>query len=229
MPNQILLVEDEHNVASFIVRVLSEEGYKVTLAPDGTSGLEMARQHPYALLILDIMLPGISGLEVCRQLRAAGSTTPVLMLTALATTENIVMGLDSGADDYLGKPFRVNELMARVRSLLRRSGEGQQMSRQMSLGPLNMDLDRKSVTRDGQAIQLTATEFRLLEYLMKNRNRVVSRMDILEQVWGVDFNMGTNVVDVYVNYLRKKIDRDNEDKLIHTVIGMGYILKENGV
>jgi len=221
----ILLVEDEHNVASFVLRGLTEEGYTVSLAPDGNTGLDMAMNNRFGLIILDIMLPGISGIEICRQLRASGNQTPILMLTALGTTENIVAGLDNGADDYLVKPFRIHELMARIRSLLRRTGDD--MSAQLlSLGPLQMDTARKSVHRDGRPITLTATEYRLLEYLMKNRSRVVSRMDILEHVWGVDFNMGTNVVDVYVNYLRRKIDKDMDQKLIHTVVGMGYILKE---
>lgn len=226
----ILLVEDEPNVASFIVRGLSEEGYTVSLAPDGHTGMEMATKHVFGMILLDIMLPGINGLEICRQLRATGNTTPVLMLTALGTTENIVTGLDSGADDYLVKPFRLAELLARIRSLLRRNGDVDIAgSAQLTIAGLVLNTERKTVIREGQAIQLTATEFRLLEYLMRNQNRVLSRMDILEHVWGVDFNMGTNVVDVYVNYLRKKIDKDTDDKLIHTVIGMGYVMKQESI
>lgn len=229
----ILLVEDEASVASFIIRSLTEEGYEVSLAPEGNLGLTMALSHPFRLIILDVMLPGISGIEVCRQLRAAGNTTPVLMLTALGSTENLVAGLDSGADDYLSKPFKLAELLARIRSLARRTPpaavpEAAQAAEKniLRIADLTLDLDEKTALRGGVPIDLTATEFRLLEYLMQNQRRVLSRMDILEKVWGVEFNMNTKVVDVYINYLRKKVDKNFEPRLIHTAVGMGYILKE---
>ncbi|MBN9483980.1 MAG: DNA-binding response regulator [Bacteroidetes bacterium 43-93] len=225
--NNILLVEDEASVASLIIRSLAEEGYEVSLAPDGQTGLDMATQNSFDLLILDIMLPGINGLGLCKRIRANGDTTPILMLTALGTTQNIVAGLDSGADDYLVKPYKLAELLARVRSMIRR-GKGSAAAsdtEKIKVADLELNLQDKTATRSGQKIDLTATEYRLLKYLMTNARRLVSRMDMLEHVWGVDFNMNTKVVDVYVNYLRKKIDKDHEQKLIHTVVGMGYILK----
>lgn len=227
--NNILLVEDEAHVASLIIRSLSEEGYEVSLAPDGNTGLEMATRNDFDLVILDIMLPGINGLEVCRRLRANGNKKPILMLTALGTTENIVTGLDSGADDYLVKPYKLAELLARVRSMIRRGStipEIEEAVEKKQLADLVLDLKEKTATRGGKKIDLTATEYRLLKYMLANKRRVLSRMDILEHVWGIDFNMNTKVVDVYVNYLRKKIDKDFDNKLVHTVIGMGYVLKE---
>lgn len=230
--NNILLVEDEVHVASLIIRSLSEEGYEVSLAPDGSTGLDMALQNEFNLIILDIMLPGINGLEVCRKIRATGSTVPILMLTALGTTQNIVTGLDSGADDYLVKPYKLAELLARVRSMIRRGGtsnngaEREEKADKLQLSDLTLNLSDKTAMRGGIKIDLTATEYRLLKYLLTNKKKLVSRMDILESVWGVNFNMNTKVVDVYVNYLRKKIDKDFDTKLVHTVIGMGYILKE---
>lgn len=225
--NNILLVEDEASVASLIIRSLAEEGYEVSLAPDGQTGLDMATRNSFDLLILDIMLPGINGLDLCKRIRANGDTTPILMLTALGTTQNIVAGLDSGADDYLVKPYKLAELLARVRSMIRR-GKGNAAAsdtEKIKVADLELNLQDKTAIRSGQRIDLTATEYRLLKYLMTNARRLVSRMDMLEHVWGVDFNMNTKVVDVYVNYLRKKIDKDHEQKLIHTVVGMGYILK----
>lgn len=227
--NNILLVEDEVHVASLIMRSLTEEGYEVSLAPDGTTGLDMALQNNFDLLILDIMLPGINGLEVCRKIRASGSKVPILMLTALGTTQNIVTGLDNGADDYMVKPYKLAELLARVRSMIRRRGglpEREEHTEKMQLADLVLNLADKTATRGGRKIDLTATEYRLLKYMLANKRRLLSRMDILEAVWGIDFNMNTKVVDVYVNYLRKKIDKDFDRKLVHTVIGMGYILKE---
>lgn len=231
---RILVVEDEPAVATLIKRALDEEGYEVSIAPDGNTGWDYLQRFTYNAALLDVMLPGINGLEICRRARDAGNTTPILMLTALGTTDNIVMGLDSGADDYLTKPFKVAELLARVRSLTRRKVATAATNSQPHL-PKNtltqygivVDLDEKTVMRDGVKIELTATEFRLLEYLLQNARRVVSRMDILEKVWGYDFEMNTKVVDVYINYLRKKIDNQTfSTKLIHTVVGMGYILKE---
>lgn len=223
---KILLIEDEQNVLSMIQRGLSEEGYEVSVAMDGSSALDMAQRHRFDLLILDIMLPGMNGLEVCKAIRQRHIQTPVLMLTALGTTENVVSGLDSGADDYLVKPFKFAELQARIRALLRRP-QWKGNSHILKIANLELDQDSKSVHRDGQPIRLTSTEFKLLEHFMQNKRKVLSRADLLDQVWGINFNMGTNVVDVYVNYLRKKIDKDYTPRLIHTVIGMGYVMKES--
>ncbi len=223
---KVLLIEDEPNVASFVKRGLTEEGYQVTVSMDGHSGQEMALAYPFDLILLDLMLPGINGLELCRMLRKQRIQTPILMLTALGSTENIVTGLDSGADDYLVKPFEFAELMARIRTLIRRkNGSSLSEQHQLRLADLELDTASKIIRRQGQQIMLTATEFRLLEYFMRNQKRVLSRIEILENVWNIDFNMSTNVVDVYVNYLRKKIDKDFDPKLIHTVVGMGYVMK----
>jgi DNA-binding response OmpR family regulator len=207
-----------------VCKGLTEDGYTVSVAPDGNIGLQMSAAHPYDLYIIDIMLPGINGLELCRQIRKTKNNHPILMLTALGTTENIVTGFEYGADDYMVKPFKFAELRARIRALIRRS-TGHTEENKLRIASLELDLDAKRVKREDNEIILTSTEYRLLEYLLKNQGKVVSRMDLLENVWGVDFNMATNVVDVYVNYLRKKIDKDYEPKLIHTVIGMGYIMK----
>lgn len=224
---KILVIEDEQSVSSFIKKGLEEHGHEVTQAFDGSMGIRMASQNQYDLIILDIILPGINGLEVCQKLREQGDTQiPVLMLTALAATDDIVTGLDAGADDYLKKPFKFKELLARVRALTRRKNLAT-TSNQLSVADLQLDLDSKTVTRDNKPIKLTAREFNLLEYLIRNKGRVVSRVDILENVWEVNFDMGTNVIDVYVNYLRNKIDKHFSPKLIHTVVGMGYVLKEN--
>lgn len=223
---KVLLVEDEVNVASFIQRGLSEAGYEVTVAMDGDTGYSLASTHEFAIILLDVMLPGMNGLDVCRRLRQANNYTPVLMLTALGSTENVVTGLDNGADDYLVKPFKFAELQARIRSLIRRNFVAVERPDVLSISDLIVNASAKTVQRGGKAIALTATEYRLLEYMLKNQRKVLSRMEILEHVWGIDFNMGTNVVDVYVNYLRKKLDKGGSLPLIHTVIGMGYIMKE---
>lgn len=224
----ILVVEDDNSVASLIVRSLTEEGYNVSLAPDGQFAWDMLNQSTFDLIMLDIMLPKINGLELCKMIRNAGIDSQILMLTALGSTQNIVSGLDSGADDYLVKPYKLEELLARVRSMIRRRSSSTVASSDddpLRFEDLTLDVKEKMATRAGKRIALTATEYRLLEYLLKNKKRVLSRMDILESVWGVDFDMNTKVVDVYVNYLRKKIDNGFDKKLIHTVIGMGYILK----
>ncbi|WP_160711696.1 response regulator transcription factor [Chitinophaga solisilvae] len=229
---KLLLIEDEPAVVSVITRGLSEAGYEVSVALDGASGLRMALDNPsFLLIILDVMLPGMNGIEVCRALRKEQLATPILMLTALGTTENIVMGLDSGADDYLVKPFKLAELEARIRSLLRRKSSAippqQESTSLLQLADLELNTDTKSASRQGKNIQLTATEYRLLEFLLKNPRKVLSRMEILEHVWGIDFNMNTKVVDVYINYLRKKINKHSQQELIQTVTGLGYMLREN--
>ncbi|WP_432413105.1 response regulator transcription factor [Rasiella sp. SM2506] len=226
MAKKILVIEDEPNVAAFISQGLKESGYTVFVAYDGVAGLELLKQKEIDLVVLDIILPGIDGLEVAKTIRQIGyESLPIIMLTALGTTENVVKGLDSGADDYLIKPFKFKELLARIRARTRKKNVIGNSNHILTIDDLDLDMDAKIVKRADIEIKLTSTEFRLLEYLLKNRNRVLSRVDILENVWDINFNMGTNVVDVYVNYLRNKIDKKFEVKLIHTVIGMGYILK----
>ncbi|MGC4103807.1 response regulator transcription factor [Ferruginibacter sp.] len=222
---KVLLVEDEPNVAGLINKGLTEQGYSITVAPDGSLGLELALNNSFDVIILDIMLPNMSGMELCRQLRQKKILTPILFLTALGTTENIVAGLNAGGDDYLLKPFKFAELEARLRSLYRRNQQLPKEDTVLRAGNLSIDLDAKLIYYAGEPVSLTSTEFRLLEFFIKNKNRVLSRIELLENVWGIDFNLGTNVVDVYVNYLRKKVDKDPEQKIIHTVIGMGYMLK----
>ena len=222
----LLLVEDDPSIVSVISRGLSEEGFNVSVAPDGLVGKQMALQGSFELIILDIMLPGINGLELCKLIKGEQPNTPVIMLTALGTTENVVTGLDNGADDYLVKPFKFAELFARIRMLLRRYKGSVSQDQIINIADLQVNVTAKTVKRAGEDITLTATEYRLLEYLAQNRSKILSRIDILENVWDIDFNLGTNVVDVYVNYLRKKIDKKAAQKLIHTVVGLGYVLKD---
>lgn len=222
---KVLLIEDEPALSSVIVRGLTEASIETSVAADGIIGLEMSSKYHFDLIILDVMLPGMNGIQVCREIRKINDVVPILMLTALSSTENIVTGLDSGADDYLIKPFKFAELEARIRTLLRRSNMVPSAKDVVVLGDLEVNTLSKIVKRKDQEIQLTATEYRLLEYFIQHQNRVLSRIQILENVWDIDFNMGTNVVDVYVNYLRKKIDVNFDSKLIHTVFGMGYMLK----
>ncbi len=223
---KILIVEDEPKVAAFLKKGLSEQGYEVELAYDGTVGVKLALEQEFDLVILDVILPGISGVEVCRQIREAKSNLFILMLTALGSTDEKIMGLDSGADDYLVKPFEFQELLARIRALSRRSQEGAKREI-LRIADLEMDLLKKAVTRSGVHISLTAREFGLLQYLLRNKGRVVSRVDIIEHVWETSFDTGSNVIDVYINFLRKKIDKDYPTKLIHTLVGMGYVIKES--
>lgn len=232
---KILVVEDEMNVAEVLKRGLTEEGYDTELAFDGMIGLRLARTGKYDLIVLDVNLPLLNGLELCKQLRETDELTPVLMLTALGMSDDIVAGLESGADDYLSKPFRFNELYARIRALTRRrkltpvepvtAGSEEQHSEQFTLADLEMDLDAREVRRANKKIQLTAKEYALLEYLVKNTGKVRSRQEIAEAVWGLNFETGTNFIDVYINYLRNKIDKRFTPKLIHTVTGFGYVLK----
>ncbi len=227
---KILLVEDDLMVAELVRKTLNDAGYEVTLALDGESALDYITKFDYHLFIFDIMLPGINGINLCNHCKSKKIATPILMLTALSTTDNIIHGLDSGADDYLTKPFKIAELLARIRSLLRRgtavNHELKTEINTLRYADVLMNLDEKSVQRNGAIIDFTVTEFRLLEYFLKNPRRVVSRIDILENVWGYDFTMNTKVVDVYVNYLRKKLEANDRTKLIQTVVGMGYILRE---
>lgn len=227
---KILLVEDETSVVDFVKKGLTECNYEVAVAFDGTSALKMVRSYTFDLIILDIMLSDKNGLEVCNEIRISGFRKPILFLTALGAAENIAHGLNTGADDYLVKPFKFIELQARINALLRRADPLEvpvsQKKNIHMLSNLIVDDDAKTVTRNGATINLTATEYRLLLVLIQNKGKVVSRAVLLENAWDIHFNLGTNVVDVYINYLRKKIDADTKDKLIHTVVGMGYVLKE---
>jgi DNA-binding response OmpR family regulator len=223
---KVLLAEDDPHVADILNRGLTENGYQLSVAPDGSIALQMAMAHQFDVLILDIMLPGINGIEVCNRLRSHKINTPILFLTALGTTENIVAGLNAGGDDYLVKPFKFAELEARLKSLNRRRSLVIQEDEDIQqIDNISINFKSKLIYLDEKPVTLTSTEFRLLEFFVRNKNRVLSRMEILEKVWGVDFNMGTNVVDVYVNYLRKKLNTNPDKKLIQTVVGMGYMLK----
>jgi two-component system copper resistance phosphate regulon response regulator CusR len=223
---KILIVEDEPNVVSVLTRGLNGEGFETSVAPDGSIALEMIATHTFDLIVMDIMLPGVNGIDLCKQVKNKYPFTPIIMLTALGTTENIVTGLDNGADDYLVKPFKIAELCARMRTILRRFTASQTIDEIITIGNLQLNIQAKTVVRGNKEITLTATEYRLLQFFAKNKNKTLSRIDILENVWDIDFNMGTNVVDVYVNYLRKKIDKGFDNNLIHTIVGLGYMLKE---
>jgi two-component system copper resistance phosphate regulon response regulator CusR len=222
---KILVVEDEPKVASFIKQGLEEQRNIVDLVTDGVLGQKRAIENNYDVVILDVMLPKISGFDICKNIRTAGVDTPVLMLTALNTTDDKLIGFDMGADDYLVKPFEFKELLARLKALTKRNIVDTKSSR-MAVGDLVVDFDAKVVKRSGKLIDLTHKEFELLVFLMKNLNKVVSRSDISETVWDIHFDTRTNVIDVYINFLRKKIDKDYNPKLIHTVVGMGYMLKD---
>ena len=222
---KILLVEDEINIASFIERGLQEFGHKVRVANDGQAGWELVQQEDFQLLILDIIMPKMNGLQLCKQYRQTyGYQSPVIMLTALGTTDDIVNGLDAGADDYLVKPFSFQELEARIKALLRRTGAEPAVPL-LSCGDLTLDPSSHRAIRGKVVIDLTVKEYRLLEYLIRNQGTAQSRLTLLKNVWDKNFDTNTNVVDVYVNYLRSKIDKDFDRKLIRTVVGVGYMME----
>lgn len=226
---KILIIEDDAHVCAFVKKGLTEEGFEVEVAHDGVLGINLFSKNRHHLILLDIMLPSISGLEVCSKIREF-SQVPIILLTALGTAENVALGLNTGADDYLVKPFKFIELTARIKSILRRTdtSSGNENTDEVIFRFSDIELNdtTKTVTRGGDEIALTSTEFKLLKMFMSHPRRVLTRLEMLEEVWGVNFDLGTNVVDVYVNYLRKKLDNVTESKLIHTVIGMGYVLKE---
>lgn len=222
---KLLVVEDEPNLLSIIRKGLSESGHEVSAAMDGTTALEMASAHAFDVIVLDVMLPDVNGIEICRRLRANGDYTPILLLTALGTTENVVTGLNAGADDYMVKPFSFGELSARINALARRAGQEQKPAELIVIDDLRINARAQAVTRGEDAISLTAKEFRLLYYLAKNEGIILSREKILDNVWNINFDMNTNVVDVYITYLRKKIDKPYDKKLLHTIKGLGYVLK----
>lgn len=225
---KILIVEDEPKIADALKFGLIEKGYFVEVAYDGTIGYRLFKTHRYNLVVLDINLPGINGFDLCRMIRASDPHIPVIMLTSLLTLEDKVEGYDAGADDYIVKPFEFKELLLKVGAVLKRT-----MNQQLPTGnilradDLEMNLDSKEVKRRDRKINLTAKEFQLLEYLLRNKNKVVSRSDIALNVWDIDFDTNTNVIDVYINYLRNKVDKPFDPKLIQTHVGMGYILKDN--
>ena len=219
----VLLVEDERRLAQLVRRVLEEEGHTVDVAHDGEEGLHMAEEGTHDVIVLDVMLPVMDGVTVCQSLRRARKDTPVLLLTALDGVEDRVRGLDAGADDYLVKPFAFQELLARIRALGRRKVEARD-PQELEFDGLFLDLRKRRVERDGKGIDLSPKEFSLLEFLMRNQGRVVTRMQILDHLWGYDFATDSNLVDVYVAYLRRKVDKGADRRLIRTVRGVGYAL-----
>lgn len=223
---RILLVEDEKKIADSLKKGLSEHSYQVQVAYDGIEGRRLFENHPFDLVILDINLPGMTGFSLCKKIRNRNPSVPIVMLTALSATDDKIEGFDAGADDYIVKPFDFKELLVRLRALLKRIYNNIPVGNILKVGDLVINLDSKEVTRGGNGISLTAKEFQLLEYLVRNRNKVVSRADIALNVWDIDFDTKTNVIDVYVNFLRKKLDHDYDKKIIHTQVGVGYILKE---
>ena len=230
MGERILLIEDEEKLARMVELELRYEGYQVDKSFDGRSGLERALSGEYDLVLLDIMLPQLSGMEVLRRLRKEGVQLPVIMLTARDSVVDKVSGLDSGADDYITKPFAIEELLARIRAALRkRPAQAAEPPRSLlTAGPLTMDTDRHEVSVNGEGVELTRREFDLLRYLLENKERVISRESLLDHVWGFDFVGETNAVDVYIRFLRAKIDEHFGIKLIHTVRGVGYVIREEG-
>jgi DNA-binding response OmpR family regulator len=224
---KLLVIEDEKKVANFIMQGLREEHYGVECAYDGEQGLERALSEEYDGIILDLMMPKRDGISLLRELRARGVNTPVLILTAKGTIQDKIIGLDSGADDYLAKPFHFEELMARIRSMLRRSSV--EKSTQLKVGDLVLDTISHKARRGNNDIELTAREYALLEYLMRNADRVVSRSVITQHVWNYNFYADSNLVDVYINRLRNKIEVDGGSRLIHSIRGVGYVMRENSV
>ena len=222
----ILVIEDELKVAAFIKHGLEEQGHVVDVAHDAAGGEKLALTNAYEILLLDVILPGMNGVQLCKRIRERRPDVPILMLTALGTTDDKLSGFDAGADDYLVKPFEFKELLARIKVLTKRAQSQHEKSNKeiLTAADLQLDLKKKVALRGGQVIALTAKEFGLLEYLMRNKGRVMSRADIAEKVWEVTFDTGTNVVEVYVNILRKKIDKDFPQKLIQTRIGLGYTI-----
>jgi len=224
--NQILIVEDEPKVALFIKKGLEENSFVANIAYTGHDGLQMIAKTNYDALILDLNLPDLSGYKFCENIRENNYTLPVLMLTAMGTTDDKLVGFESGADDYLVKPFEFRELVARIKALIKRSSTSNALEDTIKIADLELNAKTKTVKRQGKTIELTAKEFSLLELLMRNKEKVISRSEIAEKIWDINFDTGTNVIDVYINFLRKKIDKNHPNKLIHTNIGMGYTLRE---
>jgi DNA-binding response OmpR family regulator len=226
---KILVIEDEDRVASLIKKGLEELGLSATIAKDGSEGKKLALSEDFDLVITDIMLPGINGIDLCREIRNELPGMPIIMLTALGTTNDKVEGFDAGANDYMVKPFDFRELYVRIRELLKRKASANNSFEKiiLKIADLEMNVRTKIVQRNNKEINLTRKEFKLLEYMMLNKGRVLSRAEIAENVWETSFDTGTNFIDVYINYLRKKVDREHDFKLIHTRPGVGFILKES--
>ena len=225
---QILLIEDEQRIAELIKRGLEEQGFDITVAYDGLMGEKLAILNNYDLVITDIILPNINGIELCKLIKSIKPDMPIIMLTALGTTDDKVEGFDAGADDYLVKPFELRELYVRIRVLLKRlNNKPNAQGFILKYADIEFNLHTKIVKRNGKEIQLTPKEMKLLEYMMQNTERVLSRVEIAEKVWETTFDTGTNFIDVYINYLRKKIDKDFDTKLIHTKPGLGFIFKQD--
>ena len=222
---RILVVEDESKVATFIKKGLQTQSFEAEIASDGEEAKRIFSTHKFDLIILDLNLPDMSGLDVCRFIREYNTQIPILMLTALGTVADKLSGFEVGTDDYMVKPFDFMELLMRIKALLKRTEAVQQPIEKLKIADLELDLGEKVARRGGNAIDLTAREFNLLEYLMRNNGRVVSKVDIAEKVWDINFDTGTNFVEVYINYLRNKVDKNFPNKLIHTVVGMGYMMK----
>lgn len=221
---KILIIEDEIKVAAFLRKGLEEQLYSMQVTSNGLTAVDKVLNEKFDLIILDVKLPGMNGFDICREIRSKGGTMPILMLTALGTTEDKLQGFDSGVDDYLVKPFEFKELLARVKALLKRAGPAAAIDPILKVANLEMNLNSKTVKRGEMKIELTAKEFQLLEYFIRNKGKVLSRAQIAESVWDLTFDSGTNVIDVYINFLRNKIDKKFKPKLIQTVIGMGYVL-----
>lgn len=224
--NKILIIEDEPKVAQFIKKGLEENSFKADIAYNGANGLELIKKENYDALILDLNLPDLSGYVVCETIRKDRQTLPVLMLTAMGATEDKLIGFESGADDYLVKPFEFRELLARIRALLKRSHTYKVTENIIKVADLELNSEAKTVKRNNKLIDLSLREFNLLELLMRNSGKVISRAEIADKIWEINFDSGTNVIDVYINFLRKKVDKNFSKKLIHTQIGMGYVLKD---
>jgi len=225
---KILIVEDEQKIADTLKLGLSENGFQVEVAYSGDVGWQLFQKHSFNLVVLDINLPGMNGYELCKNIRAADTHIPIIMLTALTALNNKIEGYDTGADDYIVKPFEFRELLMKIRVLLKRTvSTVSPLDTILRVADLELNLDSKEVKRGNVAINLTAKEFQLLEYLLRNKNKVLSRADIAINVWDIDFNTNTNVIDVYINYLRNKVDKPFQQKLIQTQVGVGYILKAN--
>lgn len=223
--SRILIIEDEKQIARFVELELQHEGYKTEAAYDGREGLKAFEQNQPDLVLLDIMLPGINGMEVCRRIRQF-SEVPVIMLTARDEITDKVMGLDLGANDYITKPFAIEELLARIRNALRKNGQLPRLQKNLTVGDLRMDVSKHQVVKGNETIDLTKKEYDLLEYLLRNKGIVLTRDQMLENVWGYDYAGDTNVVDVYIRYLRSKVDNSRDARLIQTVRGVGYVLRE---
>ncbi|MBK7131873.1 MAG: response regulator transcription factor [Bacteroidales bacterium] len=225
----ILIVEDEQRLAGILKKQLEEAGFRTEIAYDGYVGKQLVEKNVYNLIILDISLPLMNGYDLCREIRKRDSKIPIIMLTAFSTSENKLAGFDVGADDYIVKPFDFRELLARINVFLRRSDSNNNQYEKLSIANLEMDMKTKSVTRDGTKIDLTAKESLLLETFLKNKGKLLTRDFIIEQVWGIEFDPSTNIIDVYVNYLRKKIDKDFEPRLIHTKFGFGFYCNDKEI